>query len=288
MIRRYEFRTSDIEERSLMLIRITTLKTGEKREAKCGFYRYQGNDGKGNPVYRDVDGNFKPLEELTLIDEVWDFKQSYAEYFLGEVPGKQAEESNIMFKSWNLNAYVLCRYLNIFVHQSVRHCTALIDLIDNAYGRSLVRACRTWTANSFDVVSAGEYEIITGITHTRPTQIINLPSLAFHANWLTRITELEHWVNEQEQEQEQSLPITPKRIRLHHIDKALSEIRACWAITKRKCILPGDEYNNPRLCYHIHPDSSYPDALSIKRFDSYQEIWDWIQEVKQYQQNNND
>lgn len=49
------------------------------------------------------------------------------------------------------------------------------------------------------------------------------------------------------------------------ISQKLVEAGACWAVTDRKCILPGDGYG-ATPSYHIHPDASYPHENQIRRF----------------------
>ena len=61
----YEFRQSSIEVKSLNIFRIRTRNGNLFSEDMGMLYRYQG-EFNGNPVYRDIDGNFKPLEDLTI------------------------------------------------------------------------------------------------------------------------------------------------------------------------------------------------------------------------------
>lgn len=49
------------------------------------------------------------------------------------------------------------------------------------------------------------------------------------------------------------------------ISAKLVEAGACWAVTDRKCVLPGDGYGS-KPTYHIHPDSSYPHENQIRHF----------------------
>lgn len=60
---------------------------------------------------------------------------------------------------------------------------------------------------------------------------------------------------------------------------AMERIGACWAVTARKCILPGDGYD-ATPSYHVHPDASYPHEGAIRRFSSYAEIVEWAQEAE--------
>lgn len=61
----YEFRESTIEAKSLELHKIRTFNGNVISDERVGFYRYQGCSN-GVPVYRDLDGNFKPFEQLTV------------------------------------------------------------------------------------------------------------------------------------------------------------------------------------------------------------------------------
>jgi hypothetical protein len=53
--------------------------------------------------------------------------------------------------------------------------------------------------------------------------------------------------------------------RKQQISQKLVEAGASWAITDRKCILPGDGYG-ASPSYHIHPDANHPHENAIRRF----------------------
>jgi hypothetical protein len=59
--------------------------------------------------------------------------------------------------------------------------------------------------------------------------------------------------------------------RKQQISKKLVESGAAWAVTDRKCILPGDGFG-AKPSYHIHPDASHPHENQIRHFSSLDEI----------------
>ena len=63
------------------------------------------------------------------------------------------------------------------------------------------------------------------------------------------------------------------------IEQGLSEIGACWAVRADKYVSPDDEFG-AKPSYHVHPDASYPHVRSIKRFESLDMLWSWIQACK--------
>lgn len=67
------------------------------------------------------------------------------------------------------------------------------------------------------------------------------------------------------------------------IEQGLKDIGACWAVRSDKFCDANDPYGDQidgRKTYHIHPDRSEPRQNSVKRFDSLDEIWFWIQACK--------
>jgi hypothetical protein len=66
-----EFRPSSIEENSLQAVLVKTRDGQIISETYGRLYRWQGLRDDVN-VYRDLDGNFKPLEYLTKPD-IYDF-----------------------------------------------------------------------------------------------------------------------------------------------------------------------------------------------------------------------
>ncbi len=63
------------------------------------------------------------------------------------------------------------------------------------------------------------------------------------------------------------------------IEQGLSEIGACWAVRADKYISPDDGYD-AKPTYHVHPDRGYPHERAIKRFQSLDMLWSWIQACK--------
>lgn len=63
------------------------------------------------------------------------------------------------------------------------------------------------------------------------------------------------------------------------VEKGLEDIGACWAVKSAKYVSPDDEYG-AKPAYHVHPDRSYPHIRDIKRFESLDELWSWINACK--------
>ena len=71
-------------------------------------------------------------------------------------------------------------------------------------------------------------------------------------------------------------------MRKEQVTKKLEEIGACWAVKAEKYIGVNDPGNpwERKACWHIHPDCSYPHIDNIQRFNTLQELADWIDEKK--------
>jgi len=61
------------------------------------------------------------------------------------------------------------------------------------------------------------------------------------------------------------------------ITKELQEQGRAWAVRSDKHISPDDEWD-AKPTYHVHPNASYPHQSDICRFDSLNEIEEWLNE----------
>lgn len=61
------------------------------------------------------------------------------------------------------------------------------------------------------------------------------------------------------------------------ITKKLQEQGRAWAVRSDKYIDPNDEFG-AKPTYHIHPNATYPHQSDICRFDSLNEIEEWLAE----------
>ena len=63
--------------------------------------------------------------------------------------------------------------------------------------------------------------------------------------------------------------------RKERVTEGLAAIDACWAVTDKKMILPSNGFD-AKPSYHIHPDRTYPHEQAVYRFDTLQQIVDYI------------
>jgi len=61
------------------------------------------------------------------------------------------------------------------------------------------------------------------------------------------------------------------------ITKKLQEQGRAWAVRTDKFIDPNDDFG-AKPTYHVHPNASYPHQTDICRFDSLNEIEEWLAE----------
>ena len=59
------------------------------------------------------------------------------------------------------------------------------------------------------------------------------------------------------------------------VEQGLEDIGACWAVRSDKYVGADDGYD-ARPTYHVHPDAGYPHVNAIKRFESLDELANWI------------
>jgi len=67
--------------------------------------------------------------------------------------------------------------------------------------------------------------------------------------------------------------------RVINISKCLKARGAAWAVQAAKYCSPDDPLENQikgRRTWHIHPDANYPHQNSIKRFDTLDQIEQWL------------
>jgi len=67
--------------------------------------------------------------------------------------------------------------------------------------------------------------------------------------------------------------------RQDRITKRLREAGMAWATSATKCTLPDDPMEDQiagRKTYHVHPDASHPHSRDVRRFDTLDDLEDYL------------
>ena len=59
------------------------------------------------------------------------------------------------------------------------------------------------------------------------------------------------------------------------IERKMEEMGMTWAVRSTKYIAPDDPFGSSPT-WHVHPNAEYPHEENIQRFDTLNDLWEWL------------